>query len=209
MAARPGDIDEREAFKLARFTTPQTAEALFARSVVLVEGPSDKYAVEAVALRLGRNLDGEGFSVLAMEGGCGLGTFLKLFGPAGFDLTITGLCDVDKEQQWANALEDAGIGNNLDRAAMEALHFYVCDRDLEAELMQALGDDAVLAIIDAEGDRASFERFAASPDYQNEPTREQLRAYIHKRGRNIRYAPLMVDKVEMAAMPYSLTGVLQ
>ncbi len=46
---------------------------------------------------------------------------------------------------------------------MEALHFHICDRDLEDELIQALGDDAVLTIIDAEGDRAAFDRLAAAP----------------------------------------------
>jgi alpha-beta hydrolase superfamily lysophospholipase len=68
--------------KLSGFSSPQTAEASFARTVVLVEGISDQLALEALAARRGRNLHAEGISVVAM-GAQGIGRFLDLFGPQG------------------------------------------------------------------------------------------------------------------------------
>jgi predicted ATP-dependent endonuclease of OLD family len=40
-----------------------------AQTVVLVEGASDKSAIEALAQRRGRNLAAEGISLVAMSGG--------------------------------------------------------------------------------------------------------------------------------------------
>ena len=65
--ACPSTLSDDDARKLARFTSPQTAEAFFARTVILVEGMSDQIALEALAERQGRNLDAEGISIVPME----------------------------------------------------------------------------------------------------------------------------------------------
>src|SRR5207245_2338263 len=51
-SSRPSQLSDPEARKLARYTTPQTAEAFFAKAVILVEGPSDFFAVRALAQRV-------------------------------------------------------------------------------------------------------------------------------------------------------------
>ena len=48
--------------------------------------------------------------------------------------------------------ESAGLGTDLDRAAMEAAGFYVCVADLEDELIRALGSDAVERVVVAAGE---------------------------------------------------------
>ena len=46
---------------------------------------------------------------------------------------------------------------------MEALGFYVCDTDLEHELVRALGVDAVLRIVDEQRELSSFRTFQKQP----------------------------------------------
>jgi len=58
------------------------------RTVVLVEGVSDRLAVEALARRRGRNLDVEGVTVVSMGGAQAIGSFLARFGPQGLDLRL-------------------------------------------------------------------------------------------------------------------------
>ena len=61
---------------------------LDARTVVLVEGVSDRHAVEALAQRQGRDLAGEGVAVVAMGGAQAIGRFLELYGPRGRALEL-------------------------------------------------------------------------------------------------------------------------
>ena len=61
-------------------------------AVVLVEGESDRAAVDALAKRLGRDLDAEGVSIVAMGGASAVGDFLDdLKISHGFDLQLAGL----------------------------------------------------------------------------------------------------------------------
>src|ERR671911_3193475 len=113
------------------------------RAVVLVEGISDQFALEALAERRGRNLGGEGISVVPMGGAQSLGRFLNLFGPRGLDLELAGLCDAGEEGDFRRGLERAGLGSQLTRSEMERLGFYVCEADLEEELIRALGAHAL------------------------------------------------------------------
>ena len=100
------------------------------RTVVLVEGISDQLALETLAIRRGRNLEGEGISIVPIGGATNIGTFLKLFGPAGLDLRLAGLCDAAEERDFRHGLERAGLGSNLTRDDMDHLGFYVCVTDL-------------------------------------------------------------------------------
>jgi hypothetical protein len=115
------------------------AAALGARTVVLVEGASDRVALEALAERRGRSLEAEGISVVAMGGATNIGRFLERFGPRGLDLRLAGFCDAAEEEWFRRGLQRAGLGPALSRADMETLGFYVCVADLEDELIRCLG----------------------------------------------------------------------
>ncbi len=88
-----------------KITSPQTAEAFLARTVVLVEGISDQLALEALAERRGRNLDAEGISIVPIGGAKNIGSVLDLFGPQGHDVRLVGLCDAAEEGDFKRGLE--------------------------------------------------------------------------------------------------------
>jgi len=150
----------------ADFHGPQTAETFSARTVVLVEGISDKLAIEALAVRRGRSLDAERVAIVPMGGSKNIGGFLERFGPQGSDLRLAGLCDVGEEGDFRRGLERAGLGSNLTRTDMEALGFYVCVEDLEDELIRSLGAAAVEQVIEAQRELGSFRTFQKQPAWQ-------------------------------------------
>jgi hypothetical protein len=207
-SASASALSDDEARRLARLSTPLTAESFFARKVVLVEGISDVLAIRAMATRAGRNLDAEGVTLLSLEGGGGFEAYVKLLGPFGLGLELLGLCDADQEALWSRWLEAAGFGQNLDRSAMEALGFFVCDRDLEDEFIQTLGVGTVVQLIDNEGETPAFQAFINEPKHQNKSPEDQIRSFFRKQGRKARYAPLLVDATAAGGEPHPLQEVL-
>jgi predicted ATP-dependent endonuclease of OLD family len=194
---------------LSRLTSPHTAEAFFARTVVLVEGISDRRALEALAERRGRDLDAEGVSIVPIGGAQAIGSFLDLFGPQGLDVGLAGLCDAGEEGDFRRGLERAGLGSNLTRADMERLGFYVCVADLEDELIRSLGAAAVERIIDAQGDLESFRTFQKQPAWRGRTNEEQLRRFLGTHsGRKIQSAALLVEALDLTRVPRPLDGVL-
>jgi Overcoming lysogenization defect protein-like, TOPRIM domain len=177
------------------------------RAAVLVEGTSDLVAVEALAERRGRDLDGEGVSLVPIGGAQAIGRFLDLFVPQG--LKLAGLCDAAEEREFKLGLERAGLGSNLTRDDMEELGFFVCVEDLEDELIRALGADVVEEVVDAQGDLGSFRTLQKQPAWQGRPREEQLRRFMGSGGsRKIRYARLLVDAVELDRVPRPLDLLL-
>lgn len=205
--ASPSTLSDDDARKLARFTSPQTAEAFFARAVILVEGLSDQIVLEVLAERQGRNIDAEGVSIVPMGGVTAARAFLQLYGPTGFKLKVAGLCDENEERHVFGALEHVGLGTNLTRQTMAPLGFFVCVKDLEEELIRVLGAQTVEQIIDQNGDLGAFQTFQRQPDQQPRPLEEQLRRFIGGR-RKVEYAPLLADALELTNLPAPLVGVL-
>jgi hypothetical protein len=200
---------EDDVRRLSRFTSPQTADAFFARTIVLVEGTSDQVALESLAERRGRNLDAEGISVVPIGGSKNIRSFLELFGPQGLDLKLAGLCDAAEEGDFQRGLERAGLGSNLTRADMESLGFYVCVDDLEDELIRSLGAASVEQVVEAQGELGSFRTLQKQPAQQGRTDEEQLRRFLGTRGgRKIRYAPLLVEALDLTRVPRPLDGVL-
>jgi hypothetical protein len=177
------------------------------RAVVLVEGVSDQLAVEALAGRRGRNLDVEGVAVVPIGGAQSVGRYLNHFGPQGLDVTLAGLCDAGEEREFRRGLERAGLGADLTRTDMERLGFYVCDADLEDELVRALGTDAVEQIVTAQGELRSFRTYQKQEAHRGRPLEEQLHGFMHNR--KIRYARLLVDALDLTRVPRPLELVLE
>jgi hypothetical protein len=188
---------------------PPRAGASLARTLVLVEGASDRLALEALAERRGRNLDAEGISIVPIGGAKNIGSFLRLFGPQGFDVRLAGLCDAAEEGDFKRGLERASLGSSLTRADMESLGFYVCVADLEDELIRSLGTAAVEEIVHAQGELGSFRTFQKQPAQQGKTTAEHLRRFMGTRGgRKIAYAPLLVAALDLTQVPRPLDRVL-
>jgi hypothetical protein len=178
-----------------------------ARAIVLVEGVSDRIAVETLARRQGRDLATEGVSVVAIGGAQAIARELGAL--ANTAVRLAGLCDAGEEADFRRALERAGLGSGLTRADMEALGFYVCERDLEDELIRALGPERVLDVADAEGDLTAFRTLQRQPEWRGRPVQDQLRRWMGSGGRRkLRYARLLVEALEPAEVPRPLRLVL-
>jgi hypothetical protein len=176
-----------------------------ARAIVLVEGISDQVALETLAERRGRDLDGEGIAIVPIGGAQALGRFLTQFS----DAPLAGLYDAGEEEVVRRSLERAGFGSALTRADIEGLGFYVCVADLEDELIRALGSASVEALLDSEGDLRSFRTFQKQPAWRGQPVEAQLRRYMGSADRRkIRYARVLVAALDLAAVPRPLDGVL-
>jgi OLD-like protein len=180
-----------------------------ARAVILVEGVSDRGAVEALAARRGRDFRLEGVSVVSLDGVTNLGPALEAFGPSGRDLQIAGLYDAGEEADVRRAMERAGLGRDLAQEEMEALGFYVCDPDLEGELIRGLGDDIVLRVLEKHGELDRFGTFQKQPEWRDRPIADQVRRFLGSgSGRKIRMAPALVDALDLAHVPRPLDAVL-
>jgi hypothetical protein len=179
------------------------------RTVVLVEGISDQFALETLAERGGRDLHAEGISIVPMRGAMNIRSFLDLFGPRGLDVRLAGLCDAGEEGDFRRGLERAGLGSNLSRASMESLGFYVCVADLEDELIRSLGAAAVEQVVDAQGELGSFRTLQKQAAHQGRTNEQQLRRFMGTRGgRKIQYARLLVDALDLTRVPRPLDRVL-
>ncbi len=165
-------------------------------AVVLVEGDSDRVALETLARRRGRDLRAEGVSIVAIGGAQAIGRVLAGLGGQ----RAAGLCDVREESGFRRAFERAGIAPDV----------RVCDPDLEGELIRALGAEAVEAVLGANGDLSSFRTMQKQPVWRDRPVQDQLRRFMGSGARRkIRYAALLVDALDLAEVPAPLDGVLE
>jgi hypothetical protein len=157
--------------------------------VIAVEGESDRVAVETLAARLG--LDLATVSVVPVGGAQAIGRFV-----AGLDRVqrVLGLCDAQEERWFRRAL---GTG------------VYVCDPDLEAELIHAIGAERVEETLAANGDLDPFRTLQKQPQWRGRPVEDQLRRFMGSGGRRkIRYAQLLVEALDLECVPAPLADLL-
>lgn len=180
------------------------------RVVLLVEGESDRAAVCAVAVRRGLDLDAAGVSVVAMGGATNIRRHLERLGPVGNGVTVAGLYDVGEERFFARALRHFGAGPADSTEALAAAGFFGCDRDLEDEMIRALGVDGVLEVVEAAGELEAFRVLQAQPAHRGAEPHRQLHRFIGtKSGRKARYGRLLAEAVPLDRVPQPLDRVLQ
>ncbi|WP_354497584.1 ATP-dependent endonuclease [Mycetocola sp. 2940] len=179
------------------------------RRAVLVEGDSDRVAIEALAEARGRDFERERVAIIPLGGAMNIRNYVGLLGPNGLGLALAGLCDVGEEGYFRRALHDAGLGHDLSRAALEDLGFSVCDADLEDELIRSLGVDAVERVLDAQGDLRAFRTFQNQPAQRTRAVDAQLRRFLGTiGGRKSRYARALVEALGTTPAPRPLELVL-
>lgn len=180
-----------------------------ARAVVLVEGMSDKAALDVLAQRLRLPTGGTGIHIVPMGGVTNLGRFVATLGPDGLGLNLTGLCDAGEADYVVRVLAKAGFVAADSRAALAALGFYVCDADLEDELIRAAGISGVKRIIEARGELGSFRTFGKQPAQRRRSPEQQLHRFMGTRsGRKSLYASLLAGALDLAQVPEPLMQVL-
>ena len=138
-----------------------------------------------------------------------LGPFIQALGAPGLGLSLCGVCDAAEEGYARRALERAGLGATRTRAGLEALGFFVCDADLEDELIRAVGTAGVEAVLEAQDELGSFRRFQEQPAQRGRALNAQLHRFMGTRARRkVRYGALLTEAVDLAGVPRALEQVL-
>jgi hypothetical protein len=158
-------------------------------TVVFVEGASDRVALLKLAERRGRDLAAEGVDVVAIGGAHALRRSVESLGS--HDLKLAGLCDAGESREFTRLLDDV----------------YVCDPDLEYELIRAVGPDSLLQLIEEQGELHSFHTLQKQPAQRTRTLEQQLKVFLHNR--KIRYASLLVDALDLASVPRPLDRLLE
>jgi hypothetical protein len=120
----------------ALWWSPRLLEALTAQFVILVEGDADRVIVEAVAEKLGIELDRLGAVVVELHGADKFKNVFPLLGPDGFGPTLLGLVDEEESGSWFNAFKGK-------RRTIVNRKIFISKVDLEDEYSRALGGPAV------------------------------------------------------------------
>lgn len=156
--------------------------------VVLVEGESDALVVRQLAVR--RGLDVE---VVAMGG---VTNARRYAAERSGSATLLGLCD-------------AGERRYLERLDPPLDGVFVCDRDLEEELVVALGEEAVLEVLEATGLIGSFRTFQGQPGWRGRDLTAQVCRFAGAgSGRKALLAAAMTARLEPGSVPSSLSALL-
>ncbi|MGN6182183.1 MAG: TOPRIM nucleotidyl transferase/hydrolase domain-containing protein [Thermoanaerobaculia bacterium] len=163
------------------------------KRVILVEGDSDRIAVETLAVRRGRDLAIENVAVIAVGGAHALQRALRELEAD----RIAGLYDRGEEAAVMRALDRAGIARD---------GFFACDPDLEGELVRALGAERMLALIETRGHLAMFRTYQRQPEKRELTMEAQLHGWLHNW--KVRYAAALVEALELDRVPRPLDGVL-
>lgn len=177
-------------------------------AIVLVEGMSDRIALEAAAAKLGRDLAEERVTVVAMAGAHAIGVFLQRLAIDRPQAHLAGLCDAGEESVFRRGVERAGLGRDMSRQDMERIGFFVCVEDLEDELIRAVGPDRVQQVLDTQGELVVFRKFQKQPEWRGRPVASQLRRFLSNSYRKSRYAQALVGALDPESVPRPLRGVI-
>ncbi|MDO2935893.1 ATP-dependent endonuclease [Paeniglutamicibacter sulfureus] len=154
-------------------------------SIVLVEGESDAVAIRTLARRLALPEP----RVLPVGGSKGARR------AAG-----------ELNGQRLVGLVDAAERRDFERVLMTV---FVCDPDLEAEFIRALGVEGVEAVIAGQGELVSFRRLQSQPFQRAQPIDRQLARFFGGRsGNKVRYAGLLAEAVPLESIPAPLASLL-
>jgi hypothetical protein len=159
------------------------------RAVVLVEGITDRIALEAAAARLGRDLGQDGVEIVPIGGA----QAVRRAAAEHAGERVVGLCDAPEEGWFRRVLGDAT---------------HVCIQNLEDELIRALGAARVEEVVAAEGDLETFRNFQNQPAWRGRPVEAQLLRWMHNGDRHHRYPPLLIAALDPDEIPRPLIEVL-
>lgn len=174
------------------------------RMLVLVEGDSDAGAVRALANLIGCDLYSHHIHIWSAHGVTNFSRMLADFVRTHQGAAFCGMYDVADERHVRRALAHASIPIAAD-APLDSFGFFACVADLEDELIRAVGVDAVLRVLEAQGELFSFRRFQAMPQHRSTSVHHQLRRFLGTRAtRKIRSAHHLVEALDLARLPRPL-----
>ena len=143
-------------------------------TVVLLEGVSDVAAVRA--LLHARGLDLDGVRLVDLGGVTNMRRALLDLHAQEPDTEVLGLCDAGEARYVVGALAAVGLPAR-DATDLPAYGFHVCVRDLEEELIRALGPRRVVDLVRSLGLGDKLAALQRQPAWVDRPLDEQLHRF--------------------------------
>jgi hypothetical protein len=176
-------------------------------TVVLVEGESDRLALEALAELLRFDLAAADAAVVSMDGVTNLRHHLAALARTPIRPRVLGLFDLAEIAHVRRAVEGAGLARPGSDLAQ--LGFFACDPDLEGELIRALGSERVEELLAEHGELSRFRGFQRQPAQRVKATEVQLRRFMGTHsGRKAQFAPILVRALDVASVPTAMAALL-
>ena len=147
-----------------------------AGTVVLLEGRSDVAAVRAVAAAYGLSDRVHRYRLIDMGGVTNIRRQLVAIRSRSAPVRVIGMCDAGEAHVFIRALQIDGDGPHPE-AALAEHGFYVCEADLEDELIRASGSARVVSLLGRLGLQARFAAFQRQPAWRGRPLPEQLHRF--------------------------------
>lgn len=144
------------------------------RLIVLLEGASDVAAVRALMSTCG--IDPSPVELVSLGGVTNVGRMLKEVRQVRGDVDVVGLCDAAETRFVEQALNDDGLPV-ADATDLPMYGFFVCEQDLEDELIRALGADRALDALVGAGLGGKFDNLRAQAPWADRPLDEQLHRF--------------------------------
>jgi hypothetical protein len=176
--------------------------------VVLVEGRSDVAAVAVLCAARGLDPAAGSFALVDMGGVTNVGHHLARLRTAPGRPQVLGLCDAPEERFVVRALERQGVVVD-DRDDLARAGFVVCDRDLEDELIRALGPARVESVVERLGQLEQLRAFQRQPQWRGRDAHDQLRRFAGTAsGRKALFARALAEELTPADTPAPLARLL-
>ncbi len=173
--------------------------------VVLVEGPSDVAALEAVLTRAGLT---SGVEVRSMAGVTNIRTALAAVLSQQPTPRVLGLCDEGEVDVVLRAVRTAGVPVHTS-ADLSAVGFHTCRGDLEDELIRAVGAADAVGLLRALGLDASFERFQRQPAWRGRDLGTSLARFAGAgSGRKVRLARALAQALPPERLPDPIAALV-
>ncbi len=177
------------------------------RPVVLLEGASDVAAVRAVAEVLG--IDDEGVRYVDLGGVTNVAARLEILRTDEPDADVVGMCDAAEAPVVIRALEAGGAWLR-DADDLPSYGFFVCHKDLEDELLRALGPSRAVEVVDAMGLRDKLYALQQQPAWRDRDLHDQLHRFCGvASGRKVLLARNLADALTPAEVPDPLRQLVE
>jgi hypothetical protein len=175
--------------------------------VVLLEGVSDVAAVRAAAATGGLDLCAT--RLVDMGGITNIRAHLgALAAEPSDDMLVLGMCDAGEARFVVAALEAAGRWVR-DASDLPSHGFFVCEADLEDELLRSLGAGRVLDVLRRLGLREKFDALRQQPAWRERPLHDQLHRFAGvASGRKELLAAELTSELAVAELPEPLRLLL-
>lgn len=177
-----------------------------ARVFVLLESANDVAAVQVFARKL--EIDTSAAEFVNLQGTTNIGRIMKDIRQVRSDADVVGLCDAADTRSAEKALNDDGLPVQ-DATDLPMYGFFVCERDLEDELIRALGADAARTALLNSGLASKFDALRTQPEWADKSIAEQVDKFCHSAsGRKELAAAVLADAVPADAIPEPVSMLL-